>query len=189
MRALCARTGQTQLALALVTMLAGCGEDEAPDDVVNPVRAPEIARILPAEEALAGTQVSKLDPATMNDAEIRKAIGTGPRCEFRYTSAGRPVLAASMQPNEPPSGGVTKLNGSLIPLTAASTEGVRQGTFQMIAGPIRITLAPDQEQEEDHDGVLRREANMVVEVGQSLRVGYRGYFDCTSEPPVKSSRH
>ena len=28
----------------------------------------------------------------------------------------------------------------------------------------------------------RKEANAIFEVGQSLRVGYRGYLDCTSEP-------
>jgi hypothetical protein len=172
-------------------MFAGCSESDAPDDEVDRLRPPEIARIVSAEEALTGIQVSTLDPATMNDAEIRNALGTGPQCAFRYTIAGRPVIAASMQPNELPSGGMIKLNGNMVALSPTSSDdaGGPSGTFLLVAGPIRITVTPDREREEGRDVVLRREANLVFEVGQSLKVGYRGYLDCASQPPMRSRRH
>ena len=177
------------LVLAAVGVLAGCSENEAPDDDTQPVRAPEVVRIVPASEALAGAHIPTLDPVTMNDAEIRRVLEAGPRCEFRYTTTGDPVLAVNMRPNGATGGGVVKLNGSLIALEPASIGGDvgPVGSFMLVADPIRMTVAPDRgEQAEGRDGVRRREADMVFEVEQSLRVGYRGYLDCASEPPMES---
>jgi len=87
--------------VALLGLLAGCDGSGAPDDVVEHPRAAEIARIVAAEEALANAVVATLDPHTMSDAEIRKALGTGPRCEFRYTNSGKPVLAVGAHPMAP----------------------------------------------------------------------------------------
>ncbi len=189
MRAPAFHAGRAGLALLLVSAVAACGENEAPDDVIDPIMAPEIARIVPAEEAIAGTRLATLDPATMNDAELRKTVGTGPHCEFRYTTSGRPVLAAGMLPDEPPGDGVVKVNGSLVTLDPVASEAAAEadGTISLAAGPIRIVVAPDPQAWEQRDGALRREANMIFRVGQSLRVGYRGYWDCTSEPPIVSS--
>jgi hypothetical protein len=175
--------------VASLGLLAGCDGSGAPDDVVEHPRAAEIARIVPAEEALANVVVATLDPRTMNDAEIRKALGTGPRCEFRYTSSGKPVLAVGAQPIGPPLGGVVKLNGHLVPLEAAPANDVPRPDKGLLltAGPIRMTIVPGPEGDEGN-GVRRREAEMVFEVGESLRVGYRGYLGCRSDPPVVSRR-
>jgi hypothetical protein len=191
MPALSSWAGPSRAALLLIAALSGCGESDAPDDKIDPARAPEIVRIVSAEEALAGAVVAKLDPETMNDAELREGVGIEPRCEFRYTRAGRPVLAAGMKPNEPPARGIVKLNGSMIVLDAASPDGAAEpsGAFRLVAGPIRIAVTPHGEPEEGRDGVLHRDATLVFEVDRSLRVGYRGYLDCTSQPPVASARH
>lgn len=194
MRTLSSRGGQARLAfvVGLGMLVAGCKENEAPDDDLTSIRAPEIARIVPAQEALAGANIPTLDPAPMNDAEIRKALGAGPLCEFRYTAAGRPVLAVSTQPDRAPRGGFIKLNGSMVPLSPAPVEGASEAAsaLLLVADPIRMTVAPDgAEQTSDDTGGQRREANAVLEVGQSFRVGYRGYLDCMSEAPRKSPRH
>jgi hypothetical protein len=172
------------LLAALLTLLAGCDRNDAPDDVVQHPRAPEIARIMPAAEALANADLAKLDPATMNDAEIRQAIGTGPLCLFRYTSSGKPVLAVGARPSGLPLGGVAKLNGHLISLEAARTDGAAGATDSLVltAGPIRMTVTPDRgEGSEDRNGVRRRDADMVLEVGESLKAGYRGYLGCAPQ--------
>jgi hypothetical protein len=177
--------------VAALGLLAGCDGSDAPDDVVQHPRAPEIARIVPAEVALANAEVAKLDPATMNDAEIRQAIGTAARCEFRYTSSGKPVLAVGDQPNGLPLGGVVKLNGHLVSLEAARADRAAGAAESLLltAGPIRMTVTPDRrEGSEDRNGMRRREADMVLEVGESLRVGYRGYLGCGPQPPAGAPR-
>jgi hypothetical protein len=169
------------LLVALPALLAGCDGNDAPDDVVQHPRAPEIARIVAAEQALANVELAKLDPATMNDAEIRQAIGTGPFCLFRYTSSGKPVLAVGAQPNGAPLGAVVKLNGNLVRLDATGAEGTggTADSLRLAAGPMRIMVTPDPgEGGDEADRVRRREADMVFEVGESLRAGYRGYLRC-----------
>lgn len=177
------------LLAAVLGPLAACDRDDAPDDAVRHPRAPGIVRIAPAGEALANAAIATLDPATMNDAQIRQAIGTGPRCVFRYTGAGKPVFAVSARPDGPPLVGVAKLNGHLVRLDAAAEgEAGRAGdTLRLTAGPVRMTIRPDPaETAADRDGAQRREADMIFEVGESLKVGYRGYVDCAADPPAGS---
>lgn len=191
MEALRCRGARAGLLLMLVAPVAACGESGAPDDVVDSIMAPEIAKVVSAEKAVSGAQIATLDPATMNDAELRKTIGTGARCEFRYTTTGRPVLAASMQPNEPPSDGVLKVNGNLVTLSPAASEAAAEpnGTIRLAAGSIHVVVAPGPDDWEERGDSLRREANMLFQIGDSLRVGYRGYWDCTSAPPIVSAGH
>lgn len=172
------------LAAAGTGLLAGCDND-APDDDLAAIRAPEIARVVSAKDALSGSQIPKLDPAPMNDAEVRKGVGTGPVCMFRYTNSGHPVLVTSMRSEGPLRGGVVKLNGYLVELRPADATTPPNGGFALVAEPVRLAVRPDREDRRPPDGV----ANMVFEVGQSLRVGYRGYLSCQSEPPAKSPRH
>ncbi|WP_372621940.1 DUF6692 family protein [Falsiroseomonas sp.] len=169
------------LPLIVAATLAACDEGAAPDDAVRSGHAPEIAAILPAEEALANAPVAHLDPATLNDAEIRKAIGTGPLCAFHYTRAGNPVVA--MQAGAAPAG-VVKLNGHLILLEASGEAGGDAAARSLVlaAGPVRLrVIAPPQ-------GADIQAATMLFEVGQDLTVGYRGYLGCPPESPVASPR-
>lgn len=164
--------------------IAACTEGGAPDDALKAVHPPETARIVPASEALAGAHVPTLDPATMNDAEIRKALAASPRCYFRYTSSGEPVLAFRMEPGAAERGAIVKLNGHLVWLetvgadpSTAPTDGLR-----MHSEPVRIVVQPDPRDPATAAVGARREATMIFEVGQSLRAGYRGYADCGHEP-------
>ena len=178
------------LMLALA-VLSGCSENEAPDDELHPVKGTEVARVVPAEQALAGAHVPTLDPVTMYEAEIRKALQSGPWCDFRYTTRGSPVLAFALQPGGAASAGVVKLNGHLVVLRSASGAGATDGNgeFLLAADPVRMAVIPDADvQVMERRNVQRREANAIFEVGHSLRVGYRGYLDCTSEPPTISPR-
>ena len=164
-------------AVALLVALGGlaaCGEQEAPDDLTNPVDSPEIARIVPAGEAIAGAHIPTLDPATMVPAEIENVLGEVPRCEFRYTSEGRPVLAASAAAGGEAPAGVVKLNGHLVPLQRDPADAQ---SIVLASDPIRLSVTP--EGEAPAEGAMQREANAIFEVGSSLRVGYRGYYRCT----------
>ena len=158
--------------MAFFGALAGCSDSDAPDDAVNAARPPEIVRIMPAAEALAGAEIPKLDPATMNGAEIEKALGSGARCEFQYTQAGKPVLA--MKAASGADAAVVKLNGSLVVASATTQDR----NIVLLADPVRLTLAPDGDAVVTGSEDARQDANLVFEVGDRLKVGYRGYYRC-----------
>lgn len=170
--------------------LAACSESDAPDDDIGSIRAPEIAEVVSAAEALSGAQISTLDPASMNDAEVRKGVGPGPVCMFKYTSSGHPILVAGMKPGGPPNGGIVKLNGYLVGLSPAEPDAAAPNDdFALAAESVRLTVLPDREVDPPPGDSQRRPADMVFEVGQSLKRGYRGYLFCQPQPPVKSPRH
>lgn len=179
-----------RLMLCMCGILAGCSQSDAPDDVVHPVRAPETAGILPVEQALAAPEIAKVHPGTLNDAEIRAAIDAERRCEFRYTRAGRPVLAASKEPGRQPTHGVVKINGYLVELRPSPPEERKapNGDFALASGPIRIALSPDEDEGTADGRGMLWETNLVFEIGESRKVGYRGYLTCTAQPAVKSQR-
>lgn len=161
-----------------LAVLAGCAGNRAPDDDLAAVHAPEIARIVPAGEALSGAHIPTLDPATLKATEITKTLGAGPRCEFRYTSAGRPVLAWKAPANGA-TAGVVKLNGHLVMLEPASTTG----DLVLAAEQVRLTVRSDRES----TGTATEEASVTFEVGSRLKVGYRGYYNC-GKPVDESAR-
>lgn len=161
--------------LAVPGVLVGCGESDAPDDETNPVRATEAARIVSGGEALANAHISTLDPATLVDAEIGKVLGMGPRCEFRYTSSGKPVLALKAPPNADTSEGVVKLNGHLVILKPSPA----QNAIVLTAENVRLAIKTGTGgQIEEPASSTQREADLIFEVGDELRVGYRGYLRC-----------
>ena len=157
-----------------LTAAAGCGSEE-PDDIINPVRADDAPRVVSAREALDTSEIATIDPHTMNDAEISKVLGEGPFCAFRYVSDGNPVLAWKRQSNESSAAAVVKINGVLVGLQPESTKNVNA----FVAEAIRMTLLPDDTQQGEAGNVERpREAKLLLEIDQQLRVGYGGYSVC-----------
>lgn len=165
------------VALALaVLLLAGCSDQGAPDDELNPARAPEIPRLVPASEAVAEAEIAKLDPAKMTAAEIEKGLGAGPRCEFRYASFAEPVLALKTGPDGAEASGVVKLNGKLVTLQSVARD---DGAVDLRADPVHIVLTPERGRDGGSSGPgERQEARLIFEVNDSLRAGYRGYYSC-----------
>lgn len=176
MQAPSARGGRSHLGLGIVLgLLVGCSDSDLPDDDIQAVHAPEIVRIVPAGEAIAGAHLPTLDPGTMNEAEIRKALGDGPRCEFGYMSTGRPVLAMKALPAGGAGDGVVKLNGHLVVL-APTPAGE---ALHLHADPIRLTLTPARGAEADEgDAREQQPADLILEIGSGLTAGYRGFYRC-----------
>jgi hypothetical protein len=156
----------------IFALLGGCN-DSAPDDETNPVRAEKISRIVPASEALSRAYLPKLDLTKMDDAEIRKALGAGPRCEFRYTSYGKPVLALRDSGGESGRHAVIKLHDDLVLLQRDGS-----GRPALMAEGIRVTLTGPRSRQPPPKAAGRQEADLVLEAGDSLKAGYRGYYSC-----------
>jgi len=166
-----------------VIAIAGCGSD-APDDAKQHPRAEHAVRIISAEQALTMVHVPTLDPTTMVEAEIRQAIGAGPRCEFRYTSVGQPVLAVAMGSQDAQSRGVLKLKGSMVML--APSRPPRKDSIALAAPPIQITSAPQESEWREAGAAFSHgQGEAVFEVGDELKVGYGGYLDCGPRPPFR----
>ena len=171
--------------LCVGLLVAACGQSAAPDD---PTALPtEVADVRSAGEAVEGAHVPTLDPATLNDAEIGKIIGDRPHCTFRYTSSGRPVVVAGLNPDGKVAAGLVKLNGHLVPLEPASASETSAGRgFRLAAPPLRLSV----QRSNGASGAADEQAaaDMVFEVGQRLKVGYGGFLTCRRETPRPSAK-
>lgn len=170
-------------ATAACTVLAGCGDARVDDKVVG-VPPPPTAEIVPASAALQGSNVPTLDPATMDDAEMRRVVGDGPRCEFRYTSGGKPVLAVRQAGSAGAAIGVAKLNGKLVELRGGPAGNDPQA-FSLVADKIALTVRAKEDVRTSQTGTSPRvEADMQFNVshGESVSVGYGGYYSCARSP-------
>lgn len=162
------------LTVVVLAASAGCGS-EAPDDKLNPTRAQESPRLVSAQEALDTVETSTLDPHTMNDAEIRKVLGKGRFCAFRYVSDGKPVLAWKRQAGESNAVAVVKLNGVLVRLHNNAAKSANE----FVADAVRlIVTSSGANQTERRSAERPQEAKLVFEIDQQLRVGYGGYSVC-----------
>ncbi|TFZ05007.1 hypothetical protein [Ramlibacter rhizophilus] len=169
------------LALVLAGALAGCEGRLVADDA--PASAPEVATLRPVDEVLAGAHIPTLDPATLNGAQIAKVVGAGPLCLFRYTSAGRPVLAFGLQADGAIGPGLVRLNGSLVQLEALRAR-VDPAGVMLAAGPVRLGVLVTGEGGRLPTQGRQVEADMGFEVAQALTVGYAGFLECRAGPPL-----
>jgi hypothetical protein len=135
----------------------------------------EVSRVAPVREALNGVSIPELDPVTMNNAEIARAIDSGSFCTFRYSSTGRPVLAVTPDPTESPADGVMKLNGLLVLLDRETSKD----SLALHADNIRARVTfRDSKPAVTNSANRLREAQLMFEVGTQLHAGYLGYYSC-----------
>lgn len=148
---------------------------------------PEIYKGEPPQVASLGTalsrpEIAKLDPAPMHESEYDKVLPPAPECRFSLTATSRPVLVARAPAKERVAAdALTKISGTLVPLKATSPDGF-QG---LVSGPtlqadgIRMAVVPVPDEEpEAVDGSQRRKADLLFQLDQGLKVGYRGFYSC-----------
>jgi hypothetical protein len=133
--------------------------------------AESIYRDPPAEpgsvdDALANTLVGTLDPAPMPEAEADRVLGTTAPCTFHRSPATDPILWASES-----GAAAMKLNGVLIALQGESAPG--EGATAFSAPGTRVTVRPLGDEAD-----WRQNAELVFELEEGLRVGYRGFYAC-----------
>ncbi|MGQ9424325.1 DUF305 domain-containing protein [Gilvimarinus sp. F26214L] len=138
-----------------------------------------LPEVVPPEEALRSPNLAETDPASMDEAEIEKVIPRGPSCGFAYTAEGKPIFKTGL--TEATAVAVVKIHGRLVQLrseaVASFEELINGGSFH--AGPIRVTVGPVRgKSPEELDGSRRWPANMMFDLEQGLKVGYRGWYTC-----------
>ena len=161
-------------AAVAAALLAACGDDPAPDDA--PASPPQPVEVRSAEDVVAGARVARLDPGTLNDAEIDRMIGAGARCAFRYTGDGAPVFVVGLKADGSLARGVIKLDRSLVALQPDDAAGA--ATLAMAAGPLRVAVPAAQQVAAARRASASVDAAMVFGVGSELEVGYAGYLAC-----------
>ncbi len=152
----------------LVEELEGARSGDAAPRSVAEGPDPEV---VPASEALASPNLSRLDPGGLDQAEIDKALPAGSRCNFAYTKGSPPVLAGAVVEERDETLGVVKLHGRLVEVTSDSADLDEGATFT--ADGIRLTVRPEAE-----GGGAYRAATLEFELRQGLKVGYRGWYSC-----------
>ena len=153
------------IAAGLALPLAACNQNTAPgnDREARSDPAPKSAPIEPAAAALANVAVEIVKPETLTDADVMAIGGTHGRCVFTLTEVGFPSFVY-----EPGRQGAIKLNGKLIPVTAA-------GENRFTSGDLTVTM---RKVDEKGNAGLQAQEMIVVPPGATDELGYRGYVRC-----------
>ncbi|WP_118132971.1 DUF305 domain-containing protein [Oceanicella sp. SM1341] len=118
------------------------------------------------QDALSNTLISRLDLAPIPAAEADRVLETAAPCTFNRSPETDPILRAGES-----GAGAVKLNGVLVALDAA---GEPQGGGAAFSAPgTTVTVRPLGD-----DATWRRNAELVFELDEGLRVGYSGFYSC-----------
>ena len=153
------------LTTGLAVALAGCNQNTAiGNDREAQLDPPAKASpIEPASSALQNISTALVKPETMSDADVSAIGGKVGRCVFRLTEVGYPTFVY-----EPGSQGFIKLNGKLIPVSAA-------GTDRYTSGDLLVTT---RLLDDEGNAGLQAQELIVVPPGAGDELGYRGYSIC-----------
>lgn len=119
------------------------------------------------EDALSNTLVSQLDLAPMPEAEAGQVLKAPGQCVFNRSLESDPVLWASESGSA-----AMKLNGVLVALEA-NNSGPEGGATTYSARGTTVTVRQLGEQAD-----WRQNAELVFQLDQGLKVGYRGFYSC-----------
>jgi len=137
-------------------------------------------RLVSASEAIHQADPAKTDLEEMDDADVDKAIGQGPRCTFRYGRSSPAVLAVRLDPAAPESRAVAKVNGHLFELSGSfvSPERPWSGRVELVAPGMSIALAPVDEADAVGQASVTVESDAVMRIDKGVEAGYGGFFTC-----------
>lgn len=172
------RSGRGSLAWKLLTPLAAllltaCGDPAPGEGVKKPLMSDPPPEVVGAREAVNTPDIPTIDPQTLDAAEIDKVLGAGPRCIFAYTAESPPVVALQVT-GDNAGEGVVKIHGRLVKLAAQRAEA---GGFALSGDGMSVNIEPPAAADDARPTELR-EADMLFELEQGLRVGYRGWYRC-----------
>lgn len=165
---------------ALLLLLAtGCGDPEPGEGMAKSMAEKTLPEIVSASTAIQSPDIPKIDPGTLDEAEIEKVIPPGPRCEFSYTADSPPVVAAGIGADAAIQG-VIKIHGRLVRMKAGDMKNfeslVSGGTF--IADEVEFAVKPEMKAGEARGGDRRWPAEALFTIRDEHSVGYYGWYAC-----------
>jgi hypothetical protein len=121
------------------------------------------------DDALSNTLISQLDLAPMPEAEADRVLEAATPCTFSRSPEADPILWVA------PEGGAAamKLNGILVTLEEAGE--AEAGGVALQAPGTTVTVRPLGDEAD-----WRADSELVFELDEGLRVGYRGFYDCAA---------
>jgi hypothetical protein len=155
-------------------LLTACGDPAPGEGVKTPPMSDPSPKIVSAREAVNTPDIPTIDPQALDAAEIEKVLGAGQRCIFAYTAESPPVVALDVT-GDNAGQGVMKIHGRLVKLAAQRTEA---GGFALSGDGMSVNIEPASAANDAMPTELR-EADMLFELEQGLRVGYRGWYRCS----------
>ena len=157
----------------LISAQEQAGPDRSADTAEHPV-----PRVVPASVAITSAEIATIDLAELEQAEVDKVLGGGPRCGFHYSRSAGPVAATETGTAGSGSGrGVVKLHGRLVALEAGTASPMSAAGFVLSAPGVSVTIEP-QSEDAAADAGRWREANAVLHLDSGLEVGYGGFLRC-----------
>ncbi len=131
----------------------------------------EPARLTSISEALATPEIATLDAEFLTDADIKGAFSNGGTCSFRYTSQSDPSYVVSAADDQ--AAGLLKISGDLVRLGGDDTASMSSDDLVVGLTPVEEGVSLTEA------GGAMIEADMILQIGEDLEVGYRGYFECS----------
>lgn len=119
-------------------------------------------------DALSNTLISQLDLAPMPEGEADQVLDAGDRCTFNRSTEADPILWIAQEGQA-----VAKLNGILVPLETADDPTAGSAQFSAPGTAISVRSLGDEAD-------WRANAELVFELDEGLRVGYRGFYSCAA---------
>jgi hypothetical protein len=143
--------------------------DVSSGNIVETIYRDPPARPGTVEDALSNTLISQLDLAPLPAAEAGQVLPAAAPCTFKRGPEADPILWLR-------EGGaaVMKLNGVLVALEADGEP--QEGAAAFSAPGATVTVRPLGEAAD-----WRQDAELVFELDQGLRVGYRGFYGCRED--------
>ncbi|MEX1033650.1 MAG: DUF305 domain-containing protein [Cellvibrionaceae bacterium] len=142
------------------------------------------AELLPAAEVINTADITRTDPATMEEMDISKVVATDQRCTFAYTAAGQAIFAAGPSADNDALRGVLKLHGNLLQLDAQTANSFEDlaGGASFTANLVRVEVTPlPGEEPIGENGEQHWPADLRFRLEQGAHVGYRGWYRCRGE--------
>lgn len=122
-------------------------------------------------DALSNTLISTLDPAPMPKAEADRALDAAPRCTFNRSPETDPILWIAADDTH----AAMKLNGILVDLEGRGQAHNGGASYAAPGAMVSVRTLGDETS-------WRANAELIFELDEGLRVGYRGFYQCEPDP-------